>query len=254
MISIVNAELYRIKYTKSQYIYLGVSLFFTLSLCVNYEYVYIEKPLREGVEIVSSWNKFFEYYFADYSMFYPLIFAVSSYMLSDIKYNVYPLFVAKGIGKKKIFISKMLIVFLITTIHFVSNILLVGILINFISGYFCEESIENILVYVLLELICYIIFASFVVLLSVLLRKKNIAIMVTIVFIAISYFYLTKIGEALDIKNPLYEYWIIGFSTNMVNSNLFCDISKISIIIIQFIFFVYFSYKLFAYYNGGETQ
>lgn len=253
MISIVQAELYRIKYAKSQYIYLGISLFFTLSLCVNYEYIYIEKPLREGIQIVNSWEKFFRYYFADYSMFYPLIFAISAYFLSDSKLNIYPLFVAKGIDKKKIFFSKILIAFLITIVHFALNIILVGVLMNSAISHSNEENIIKVLLCILLELICYIIFASFVVLFSVLFRKRNIAIASTLVFIAISYFYLTKIGDALDISGSLYEYWIIGFSTNMMNNNLFCDISKFPIIIMQFFTFIYFSYKLFVYYNGGET-
>lgn len=97
------------------------------------------------------------------------------------------------------------------------------------------------------------VFSSFVVLLANLFRKKNITIGITIVFIAISYFYLVKIGDALDIKDSLYEYWIIGFSTNMMTHNLFCDITKILIVVIQFSAFIYLSYKLFVYHNGGEA-
>ena len=253
MISIVKAELYRIRYAKVQYVCLCISLFFTLSLCVNYEYLYIEKPLSKGVEIINSWESFFEYFFADYSMFYPLILAVVNYFLSDIKFDIYPLFVAKGIKKKEIFAAKMFIVFLITAIHFGSNILFVAVLVNGSKNHFWGGDIERVFICILLQLISYMVFSSFVVLLANLFRKKNITIGITIVFIAISYFYLVKIGDALDIKDSLYEYWIIGFSTNMMTHNLFCDITKILIVVIQFSAFIYLSYKLFVYHNGGEA-
>lgn len=253
MNSIVKAELYRIRHAKVQYVCLGISLFFTLSLCVNYEYLYIEKSLSKGVEIVNSWEVFFEYFFADYSMFYPLIFAVVNYFLSDLKFEIYPLLIAKGIKKKEIFAAKMLIVFFITVIHFVLNIFLVAVLVNGSKNHFLGGNIEKVFVCILLQLICYMIFSSFVVLLSNLFNKKNVTIVITIAFIAISYFYLVKIGDALDIKDSLYEYWIIGFSTNLMIHNLFCDITKILVVFIQFFSFIYLSYKLFVYHNGGEA-
>lgn len=104
-------------------------------------------------------------------MFYPLIFAVVNYFLSDIKFEIYPLFVAKGIKRRK-YLLQNVYCFLITAIHFGSNILFVAVLVNGSKNHFWGGDIERVFICILLQLISYMVFSSFVVLLANLFRKR----------------------------------------------------------------------------------
>lgn len=254
MIHIVKAELYRIKYDKIVYICLFIALFFTASLCVNYEYTYIEIPVRNGLKYYNSWNTFAEYFFADYSMFYPLIIIVGRCFLLDAKFKIYPVIIAKGIAKKYIFISKLVTSFLITIVYFCINVLTAICIIGILGEYPYELDLEKVIIYLVAELGCYVFFSGFVIMICTLVKRVSVTFVVTIVLIMISYFYLTKIGTALDIEISLYEYSIIGFATNIKISSLISMLDKIPAVIIESLGFIYISYYAFMHNSFRKDQ
>ena len=80
---------------------------------------------------------------------------------------------------------------------------------------YIEVSFIKIIGYLVLQILCFVGYSSFLWLLSCLIPYRNIVLVVVFFLLGTLYLYLTRISGALDLEYSFYKYWIVGLSDEM---------------------------------------
>ncbi|MBS4982263.1 MAG: ABC transporter permease [Lachnospiraceae bacterium] len=215
MIKIVQGELFRIRKNHLFKICLAVSIFFVFSLALTFHYNTIK--LSTAVTQKASLNDYTQFLFSDYSLILPITIFLCCYFTENSRTGTCSVFLSKGVTRASIYFGKLISSWIVTVIYMLLNFLMayVFILAMWANQPYIDCSFLLIGTYLLLQILCFMGYASFVCLLSNLFRYRNLVLTISVFLLGALYFYLTKISSALDLSYSLYCYWIVGLSHAM---------------------------------------
>lgn len=217
MIAVFQSELYRIRKSKIFIFCLSLALFFVLALTISYNHDYDRVLGKAGGPDIPSVADFTEYLFSDYSMIYPLLLFLIVHITSDFKQELYPVLLSKGVKRTAIFWGKFfsclyaMILYLVICLVFAYAVIFT--MWANISG--VSIPILEIGIYLSIQFLSFGAYTTFVLMVCYLLRNRTISFCVNYLLLAVLWLHLTKIGTALDMSYPLYQYWIVGLSNGL---------------------------------------
>jgi len=217
MIKIMQGELYRVRKNHLFFACLLLSVFFIFALSLTFNYNTIRLPIQAGNSVVVSITRFTEFFFSDYSLIIPLTVFLIFYFTEDYQKGIHGILLSKGILRRDFFFGKLIASWFITLFYLVFNFLIAYVFIFFMCAKqpYIECSFTHISGYLVLQILCFIGYSSFLWLLSCLLPFPGIALIICFVLLITLYLYLNKISAALDLSYSLYHYWIVGLSHGM---------------------------------------
>ncbi|MCC0648932.1 ABC transporter permease [Clostridioides sp. ZZV15-6598] len=238
MIKIIQSEFYRIRKSRLFFYCLLLSAFFMLSLALTFHYDTVKVPTKMNIQATVSLNKFTEFLFSDYSLIFPLTLFLGLYFTEDYHRGTYAILLSKGISRTSLFYGKLVASWIGTLLYTIVSFLVayLFILSLWIKQPQIEYSIPLIIGYLLLQILCFLGYTTFICLISCLFRFRAIVIVINFCLLGTLYLYLTKISTALDLNYSLYQYWIVGLSHKMKINLYIYQLPKILLTITSYIF------------------
>ncbi|WP_211655499.1 ABC transporter permease [Planococcus alpniumensis] len=214
MIAVFQSELYRVRKSKIFIVCLSLALLFVLALVLSYNFEQVRAHEKGEISGTPSIAGFTEYLFSDYSILSPLLLFLIIHITSDFKQGLYPVLLSKGVKRTDILWGKLLsclcamvlylgvcLVFAYTLIITTwANISKIGV------------PIFEIGTYLFIQFLSLGAYTTFVLMICYLLRNRTVSFFVNVFLLGVLWLHLTKIGTALDMSYPLYQYWIVGLS------------------------------------------
>ena len=208
MFQIIQSELYRIRKNRLFFLCLLLSTFFMFAYALTYHYDTVKTVGLTGG--IASLNGFTEFLFSDYSLVIPMTIFQLIYVTEDYQKGIHEILFMKGVSRFDFFFGKLLALWIATLFYLIFSFFMayLFILSTWIKQPYIEFSLTGICGYLILQILCFIGYSSFLWLLSCLIPYRNIVLVVSFFLLGTLYLYLTKISTALDLEYSLYKYWI----------------------------------------------
>ncbi len=215
MFRILQSELYRIRKKPLFFFCLMLSAFFMFAYALTFHYDTVKAAGLTGG--IASLNDYTEFLFSDYSLVIPITIFQLAYVAEDYQKGIHEILFAKGISRFDFFFGKLTALWIATLFYLIFSFFMayVFIMAIWIKQTNIQISFVHICGYLILQVLCFIGYSSFLWLLSCLLPYRNIALAVMFFLLGTLYLYLTKISTALNLEYSLYKCWIVGLSDQM---------------------------------------
>ena len=197
----VRSEIYKL--VRSKYLYISIIL--TIVSVIAFSILNFEK--ETNFDILTWFNQIYK----NYSTTLPLVVFVSGYAVQDFRYGVIRCFVAKGISREKIFLSKF-----IGCIIGALILVLIGAVTGFLSGHFLIHYITGstvdeywlIVEVVLTQILLHIAYSSLLLLIITIFQDSFIGIMINVALLMFGLVICRGIKELFDLKWNIQNLWI----------------------------------------------
>ena len=215
MLRIIQGELYRIRKNRLFFICLLLSTFFMFAYALTFHYDTVKAAGPQGN--IPSLNGFSEFLFSDYSLLIPITIFQLVYSTEDYQKGVHEVLFAKGISRIDFFFGKLFALWTALIFYLIFSFFMayIFIFLIWIKQPYIEVSFIKIIGYLVLQILCFVGYSSFLWLLSCLIPYRNIVLVVVFFLLGTLYLYLTRISGALDLEYSFYKYWIVGLSDEM---------------------------------------
>ncbi|MEK5067588.1 ABC transporter permease [Sporosarcina sp. FSL K6-1508] len=257
MIAIFQSELYRIRKSKIFIFCLSLALFFVLALAISYNHDYVRVPGKAGNLVSPSVAEFTEYLFSDYSMISPLLLFLIVHVTSDFKQELYPVLLSKGVKRTAIFLGKLLSCLYAMMLYFLICLVFAYAVIFTMWANISEVGISvfEIGTYLSIQFLSFGAYTAFVLMVCYLLRNRTISCCVNYLLLVVLWLHLTKIGTALDMSYPLYQYWIVGLSNGLQIEQIPHNIGRIIVTItLYFIISIAVARTTFCHFDIKNSE
>ena len=215
MINLIRADWYRAIHGKAFRLCMLLTLGWVF-LCAYMQHATI--ALREnlsGGEITIDYiHSFFNYN----PITLPLIIFCSSFVANDFRQKTVKHYMEKGIDRWKYFVSKMVIGWLAAVIFLACA---------FAMGFFCykmyfdtgsavEISVQNILIFVICQMLCHMSVATFAVFVTGMIRNSSASMAVNFIFMFFGYLGLSGLMKMISFDfdiSLLWAYSTVGMTS-----------------------------------------
>ena len=237
MLQIIQSELYRIRKNRLFFLCLLLSIFFMFAYALGFHYETVKTAGLTGD--IASLNGFTEVLFSDYSLVIPITIFQQIYVTEDYQKGVHEILFMKGVSRFDFFFGKLIALWITTLFYLMFSFFMayIFILSIWIKQPYIEFSLAGICGYLILQMLCFVGYSSFLWLLSCFIPYRNAVLVVSFFLLGTLYLYLTKISTALDLEYSLYKYWIVGLSDQMEISPSMSQLPAILITIAAYILF-----------------
>lgn len=206
MINLVRADIYRTMRGKE--IKACVLLTFVwVFLCAYAQSATIDMRERlSGAQVsIDYWNAFFNYY----PVVLPLVIFCSYYVANDFKQGTIKHYIEKGISRWKYYFSKLIVGWTVAAVL---------LLVAFATGLLCYKlffetadvsymTVENMLPYVLCEMLCHMAVATFVTSMVFFIGNSTVCMIINFICFFFGYFAINSVRQLLNIEFDLSIFW-----------------------------------------------
>ncbi|MDE7313887.1 MAG: ABC transporter permease [Eubacterium sp.] len=237
MLQMIQSELYRIRKNRFFFLCLLLSAFFMSAYVLSFHYDTVKTAGLTGG--IASLNGFTQFLFSDYSLVIPITIFQLVYVAEDYQKGVHEILFIKGVSRFNFFFGKLFALWITVFCYLIFSFFAAYILILsiWIKQPHIECSPAGICGYLILQMLCFVGYSSFLWLLSCIIPYRNIVLAVAFFLLGTLYLYLTKISTALDLEYSLYQYWIVGLSDQMEMNPSISRLPAILITIAAYILF-----------------